>query len=77
MGKLNQLDDPEVCRVIDEVCAKTRKAGVMLGTAGGPLKTWVDRGVQWIASTSDCGSIFAQAQTIVKNVPKRASSQHD
>ena len=65
MGKLNQLDDPEVCGVIDEICRKTRDAGVMLGTAGSPLATWTKRGVQWIALGSDCGSIFAQSKKII------------
>ena len=35
MGILNKMDDPELNKVIDEVCAKTKKAGLMLGTAAG------------------------------------------
>ncbi len=66
MGILNQLDDPELNRVIDEICRKTREAGILLGTAGGPFATWKKRGVNWIALTSDCGAIFAQAQRILE-----------
>jgi 2-keto-3-deoxy-L-rhamnonate aldolase RhmA len=66
MGKLNQTDDPEVCRVINEICAKTKEAGLLLGTAGGPLPVWQQRGVNWIALTSDCGSMFAQSRQILE-----------
>ena len=73
MGKLNQLDDPEVCRVIDEVCRKTRQAGLVLGTAGGSFEVWHRRGVNWIALMSDSYSIFGKGREIlehVKNVEK-------
>lgn len=70
MGKLNQLDDPEVCRVINEVCEKTRRAGMVLGTASGPLDRWVARGIQWIALTSDCSSIFGKATEILDHASK-------
>lgn len=65
MGKLNQLDDPEVNKVIDEVCKKVRASGLPLGTAGGPLEVWKKRGVNWIALTSDCSGIVFQAKSIL------------
>jgi 2-keto-3-deoxy-L-rhamnonate aldolase RhmA len=65
LGKLNELDDPEVCRVLEKACRKVRGAGMMLGTAGGPLEVWLDRGVQWIALGSDCGGIIMQSQSIL------------
>ncbi len=65
LGKLNQLDDPEVSSMLDEVCRKTKEAGMMLGTASAPFEQWHKRGVDWIALTSDCGSIFAQAREII------------
>lgn len=68
MGKLNQLDDPEVCRVIDEVCRKTKAAGLVLGTAGGPFEVWHRRGVNWIALASDCSSIYAKSREILTHV---------
>jgi len=68
MGKLNQLDDPDVCKVIDYVCHKSREAGLMLGTAGGPIETWYKRRINWIALNSDSGSIFAQAKDILRHV---------
>lgn len=66
MGKLNQLDDPEVNSVIDEVCRKVKASKVPLGTAGGPLELWKKRGVDWIALASDCSGIVAQAKELLK-----------
>jgi 2-keto-3-deoxy-L-rhamnonate aldolase RhmA len=67
MGKLNQLDDPEVNRVFDEVCKKVKASGIPLGTAGWPLEVWEKRGINWIALASDCGGIISQAKTIFDN----------
>lgn len=65
MGKLNKLDDPEVNKVIDEVCEKVRASGLLLGTAGGSLELWKKRGVNWIALASDCSGIISQAKSIL------------
>ncbi len=65
MGKLNQLDDPEVNKVIDEICKKVHASGLPLGTAGGPLEVWKKRGINWIALTSDCSGIIFQAKSIL------------
>jgi 2-dehydro-3-deoxyglucarate aldolase/4-hydroxy-2-oxoheptanedioate aldolase len=73
MGKLNQLDDPEVNRTLDEVCRRIKAAGKMLGTAGGPLGLWRRRGVDWIALASDCGSIYTQARQILEDACRAES----
>ena len=57
MGVLNRMDDPELNKVIDEVCLKTKKAGLMLGTAAGGFPRWKERGVDWFAGTSDWGAM--------------------
>ena len=57
MGILNRMDDPELNKVIDEICLKTKKAGVMLGTAAGGFARWKARGVDWFAGTSDWGAM--------------------
>jgi 2-dehydro-3-deoxyglucarate aldolase/4-hydroxy-2-oxoheptanedioate aldolase len=67
MGKLNQLDDPEVNQVIDEVCRKTLDAGLMLGTAGLSQESCLKRGIQWVAVAGDCGLIASSARDIVAN----------
>jgi 2-dehydro-3-deoxyglucarate aldolase/4-hydroxy-2-oxoheptanedioate aldolase len=59
MGILNQMDDPELNKVIDEVAAKIKKAGKWLGTAAGDFPRWKARGVDWFAGTSDWGAMAA------------------
>ena len=59
MGMLNQMDDPELNRVIDEVALKVKKAGKWLGTAAGGFSRWKERGVDWFAGTSDWGAMAA------------------
>lgn len=65
MGKLGQVTDPEVVRVIDEICEKTRRAGVMLGAFGTPFSAWRKRGIHWTALCSDCSCMFAQARNLL------------
>ena len=67
MGKLNQLDDPEVNAVVDEVCRKTLAAGLMLGTAGLSQESCIERGIQWVAVAGDCGMIATAGRSIVEN----------
>lgn len=59
MGILNRTDDPELNRVIDEVCLKVKKAGKFLGTAAGDFPRWKERGVDWFAGISDWGAMAA------------------
>lgn len=59
MGILNQMDDPELNRILDEVCAKVKKKGLLLGTAAGDFARWKERGVDWFAGTSDWGAMAA------------------
>ncbi|OGV58384.1 MAG: hypothetical protein A2X49_10480 [Lentisphaerae bacterium GWF2_52_8] len=74
MGKLNQLDDPELNRVIDEICLKTRKANIILGSATGYSQQifdkWRKRGLQWTAISGDCGCIFAQSRQLIADAKK-------
>ena len=67
MGKLAQTNDPEVVKVIDEIFEKTKKAGLLLGTASGPYDVWKKRGLNWIALTSDCGSMGGGFRQVVAN----------
>ncbi len=64
MGLIQDVNGEEVNKVIDEICIKTKEAGLLLGTASaGPR--WKKRGTNWIALTSDYGSMFAQYRKII------------
>ena len=62
MGKPCAYDDPEVKRVLDEISAKVKKAGLYLGTAESLTEDWKARNVDWIACASDCGSLISGAK---------------
>jgi 2-keto-3-deoxy-L-rhamnonate aldolase RhmA len=59
MGILNQMDNLELNKVIDEVAVKIKKAGKILGTAAGDFPRWKRRDVDWFAGTSDWGAMAA------------------
>jgi 2-keto-3-deoxy-L-rhamnonate aldolase RhmA len=67
MGKLGKTDDPEVNGVIDLICKKVKAAGILLGTASWPLEPWKNRGLDWIAVTSDFASIVAYSKIILSD----------
>jgi 2-keto-3-deoxy-L-rhamnonate aldolase RhmA len=70
MGKLGQTSDPEVVQVIEEICEKTRRAGVMLGAFGTPFSVWQKRGIQWTALCSDSSSMFSHSKKVLGDVQK-------
>lgn len=59
MGILNQMDDAKLNAVLDEVAAKVKAKGLMLGTAAGDFPRWKARGVDWFAGISDWGAMAA------------------
>ncbi len=66
MGMAENMDAPEVNKVIDEICAKVKKSGLSLGTASGNLPRWQERGVNWFAGVGDSGMIAAGFRNFVK-----------
>ena len=66
MGILNRMEDPELNKVIDEVCRKTKAAGKMLGTAAGDFPRWKARGVDWFAGTGDWGAMAYGMRAFLK-----------
>lgn len=66
MGLINDLGSPEVDKVVEEIIAKAKAANVLIGTASGPFSKWKARGINWIALTSDCGSMMAESVRILK-----------
>lgn len=67
MGLADRMDDPEVNRVIDEICARVKQAGIILGTASGNLPRWKARGVNWFAGAGDCGLLASGFRNFRKN----------
>ncbi len=59
MGILNQMDNPELNKVLDEICRKVKARGIMLGTAAGDFPRWKARGVDYFAGISDWGAVAA------------------
>lgn len=60
MGCPGDFDDPEFNRVLDEACAKIRRAGVMLGAyTESHYERWIRRGVQFFGIANDTGALFA------------------
>lgn len=70
MGILNQMNDPELNKVLDEVCAKVKKAGIPLGTAAGDFPRWKERGVNWFTGVSDWGGIAGAFRNFRKDCEK-------
>lgn len=68
MGKLCQFDDPEVARGLDEIAAKVKKRGLLLGTADAYTPRWKERGVDWIACTGDLGMIVGNGKRFLDQV---------
>ena len=59
MGKAGAFDDPEVNRVLDEICSKVRAAGKILGAyAEGNYDRWLRRGVQYIGCINDTSAMM-------------------
>lgn len=62
MGKFASPDDPEVGKVIDEICEKAHKAGVMVGAFAENYSFWKHRQLNWAALVTDCAAIFQFAK---------------
>ena len=58
MGKFASPDDPEVGRVIDEICDKAHRAGIMVGAFAEHYEHWKHRQLNWAALTTDSGALF-------------------
>jgi len=64
IGLLNDIFNPKVLDLIDEVIAKSKAAGIPVGIAVGAdtteqLKFWLDRGFQFISAGCDLGELGA------------------
>ena len=67
---LNQMQDEKLNEILDEVCAKVKAKGKLLGTAAGDFPRWKKRGVDWFAGISDWGAIAAGLRSFRKDCEK-------
>lgn len=72
MGKLGQLDDPEVVGAIDAISKKVVDRGCVLGTSIGytpeNYQRWAERGATWINLDVDWDQLFRDSRAVLENV---------
>ena len=73
IGKLGQLEDPEVCALIDEAIATAHAAGKPIGVSMGMLtleqiQMWKDRGVDMISLGNEMDLIISGARNLLANM---------
>lgn len=63
IGLLGQTSHPEVEKLCDRIAEITKRSGRPFGTSIGAdpavVRRWIDRGVDWIATGTDTGSLLA------------------
>ena len=64
INKLGQISDPEVCKLIDTICEKAHKAGVMVGAFAPNVKNWKHRKLDWAALQTDWGAMLSGMQEL-------------
>ena len=74
--RLWRFDDPELNRMFDEICRKTREKGKLLGVyAENHFDRWIARGVQYISCINDTSAMMLgfreMQQRIIKNEEKQ------
>ena len=74
IGKLGQLDDPDVVAAIDAISKKVVDRGRVLGTPIGytseNYERWIDRGATWINLDVDWDQLFRDSRAVLQEVRK-------
>ncbi|MGI6337669.1 MAG: HpcH/HpaI aldolase family protein [Eubacteriales bacterium] len=75
VGKLGQLDDPEVCALFDEIIETIHAAGKPVGVSNGfvpdeIIAEWRDRGVDMISLASETDFIINQAKLLMESMKR-------
>ena len=72
IGKLGQLDDPEVVAAIDAISKKVVDRGRILGTSIGytpeNYQRWIDRGATWVNLDVDWDQLFRDSRAVLEQV---------
>jgi 2-dehydro-3-deoxyglucarate aldolase/4-hydroxy-2-oxoheptanedioate aldolase len=69
LGKLGQIQDPEVAGAIDTVIKKVRQTKLFLGVSTGynpkTFPVWIEKGIQWINLNTDWVNLFAHSKMVI------------
>lgn len=65
MNKFASPDDPEVGKIVDEICEKAHQAGVPVGAFVSDIEVWRKRNLNWAALSTDYGAIFQTSTQMI------------
>lgn len=65
MNKFASPDDPEVGKIVDEICEKAHLAGVPVGAFVSDVEKWRKRSLNWAALTTDYGALFRTSTQLI------------
>jgi 2-keto-3-deoxy-L-rhamnonate aldolase RhmA len=65
MNKFASPDDPEVGKIVDEICEKAHQAGVPVGAFVSDIEVWRKRNLNWAALSTDYGAIFRTSTQMI------------
>ena len=73
IGKLGQLDDPEVCALFDEIIETVHEAGKPIGLSYGLVSTdemakWRKRGIDFMSLANETDFIIDRASKLLKDM---------
>lgn len=70
VGRLGQTEHPEVVRLCERIAEVAKRRGIPFGVSLGDhpeaVRSWIDRGVDWIASGSDTASLVAGGRRVLE-----------
>jgi len=70
MGKLGQIDDPQVSQAMDLVCRRVKESNLMLGTSTfyseENFAHWMQRGLHWISLGVDWAHLFSGCRGLLE-----------
>ncbi len=79
MGKMGQIDDPEVAEALDLVCRRVKEADRFLGTSTfyteANFARWLQRGVDWISLSVDWSLMSKSFKGLLEQARQGASTR--
>ncbi len=65
MGRVPDVEAPEVVEKLDLIAGKTKEAGLLLGAFSVNIPVWKKRGADYLAVCGDYSALFAQYKTLI------------